>query len=36
MSYIECSKCGNLVEVLGDVELGCEYCSNKTYEQEME
>ena len=27
-SYIECDKCGEFgIEVIGDKELGCEFCS---------
>ena len=28
--YRECDKCGNLtIEIIGDRELGCEYCLNQ-------
>jgi len=30
MSEIKCDKCGKYtIEVIGDKELGCEYCLNK-------
>jgi DNA-directed RNA polymerase subunit RPC12/RpoP len=33
-TYIECKTCGNYtIEILGDQELGCEYCMNKETEE---
>jgi formylmethanofuran dehydrogenase subunit E len=33
-TFIKCDKCGNYtIEVIGDKELGCEYCLNKEYEE---
>ena len=39
-TYTICEKCGHEVELLGDKELGCEYCleidEDAVYEEERE
>ena len=32
-TYVRCTKCGHLVEIIDDRVLGCEYCLEKEEEE---